>query len=303
MILCLLGQTAIGKSCLSLKLAKALKTDIISADSMQIYKGFDIGTAKPSLSERQEVVHHMIDIAQPCDYFSSSDYAEKAEICISDANKKGKIPFLSGGTGFYFDSVIFPNDFDNSVDLNFRSEIKQFYEENGKVALHKMLEKVDPQSASEIHSNNVKQIMRAIEIYVTTGKRKSEGNKIREPKYKDCVIFQMTMPRVKLYERIEKRVDEMISIGLLSEVEKLYGEVDKSCQSMQGIGYKEIVAYLEKKCTLEDAIALIKQNTRNYAKRQETYFKRMNTIKLDAEKGDEFNLDLILSILEQKGDL
>ncbi len=299
MLLCLTGQTAVGKSRLSLKISRIIDTPVISADSMQIYKGFDIGTAKPAPEELAETKHYMINIAEPEDYFSSYDYAQQAESIISDLETENKIPFISGGTGFYIETLLFPNDFDNSVDFEYRKELDSLLRTYGKDALVKMLQETDPKTAEKIHPNNTKQIIRALEIFKTTGKRKSEGSVKRKPKF-EYVLFQLTMPREKLYERINERVDLMIKKGLTEEVYGLYKRIDKNSQSMQGIGYKELVSYFEGECTLSEAIENIKLNTRHYAKRQETFFKRLDPIILDTENGDDKNIDIILKELDKK---
>ncbi len=293
----LLGPTASGKSDLAFSLAEKLGTDVISADSMQIYKGFDIGTAKPTKEEQKRVFHRLIDIAEPDEYFSSQDFAERCDKEISDLVYMGKTPLIVGGTGFYFDSLLYELDFEGSANEDVRTELNELYKEKGAEYLHGLLREIDPDSAEDIHPNNVKRVIRAIEIYKTTGRKKSSGSgKQRKKRYEKAVIFELSRNREELYARIDARVDKMIENGLIGEVDGLYGTYGADCQSMQGIGYKEIVPYLDGKCSLEEAINAIKLNTRHYAKRQLSYFKRMNTIKLDAS----LKTDKLLEIIDEE---
>ena len=300
LILGLLGPTAVGKTELSLILAERLGTDIISADSMQIFRGFDIGTAKPSVEERRGIVHHMIDIADPCEYFSSRDYADMCDKTIETLSQNGKIPFVTGGTGFYFDSLFKELDFENSVDDNVRRELNEIYEKEGAERIYAILKEEDPVSAAEIHPNNVKRVIRAIEIFRTTGTKKSEGSgENRKERYPN-VIFELCREREVLYSRIEKRIDIMLENGLIDEVARLMETVPISAQSMQGIGYKEFVPYINGEISKEQATENLILNTRHYAKRQLSYFKRMNTVKLDATRNPIDLADEILRIYEEK---
>ncbi|MEG1711013.1 MAG: tRNA (adenosine(37)-N6)-dimethylallyltransferase MiaA [Clostridia bacterium] len=299
MILGLVGPTAIGKSALALQLAKELNTNIISADSMQIFKEFNIGTAKPSNEEMSRIKHYMINIVDPCDSFNSNNYSQQVDKIITLENDKGQIPFMVGGTGFYFDSTLYEMDFENSVDYDLRKELNNYLILNGALELHNLLMKYDIESAMKIHPNNTKKVIRAIEIYKTTGLKKSDGNLNNKKLKYENIIFELTINREVLYKNIEKRVDKMIDNGLFDEVFNLMKYVPIDAQSMQGIGYKESVNYLKGNCTKEQTITSIKQNTRNYAKRQITYFKRLNTIKLDADLSANENINIINSIIKR----
>lgn len=273
------GPTGIGKTELSIKLAKDMgDTEIISADSMQIYKHMDIGTAKASLNQRQTITHHLIDVVYPDEVFSVSNYKKATTKIITDLNTQYKIPLVVGGTGLYLNSLIY--------DLNFTSvagnqTIRDKYEElanlYGNEYIYNILRTVDANSCEKININDRKRIIRALEIYEVTGSTMSEYNKnFRKPNSKyDIVLIILNMNRDKLYNRINVRVDKMISSGLISEVEKLLSlGYKKELQSMQAIGYKEIIMYFNKEITLNEAIEKIKQGSRNYAKRQLTWFRR-----------------------------
>ncbi|MDD4291353.1 MAG: tRNA (adenosine(37)-N6)-dimethylallyltransferase MiaA [Clostridia bacterium] len=299
-IIGILGATAVGKSGFAFHLAKKLGTDIVSADSMQIYKGFDIGTAKPTAREQAEVRHHLIDIAEPDDYFSGMDYATAFDKVYYYLRENYKAILMVGGTGFYFDSVLKKFDFDNSVSPQIREELNSIYLSEGAVGLHNRLRAVDEESAAQIHPNNVKRVMRALEIYQTTGIKRSQGAMEQSQDRYQSVLFELATDREELYRRINRRVDAMLNNGLLDEVRELKSRVNPQSQSMQGIGYKELVCYLDGECTLEEAVEKLKQNTRNYAKRQITYFKRMNTVKLDASKSADELYTEVVSVLENK---
>lgn len=295
----LVGPTAVGKSELAFSLAEKFGTYILSADSMQIYKGFDIGTAKPTAEEQRRVPHRLIDIVEPESYFSSMDYAERCDEEIAICRRENRIPLIVGGTGFYFDSFLYKTDFEGSVDENVRKELNAVYEEKGGDYIYEMLKKIDPESAADIHPNNVKRVMRALEIYMTTGRKKSSGSgKQRKKRYENAVIFELARERKDLYSRIDGRVDKMISDGLITEVEGLLRKIGKDCQSMQGIGYKEFVPYLNGECSLSEALDNVKLNTRHYAKRQLSYFKRMNTILLDAYLPTKELIEIIEKTIE-----
>lgn len=277
-ILVLAGPTAVGKTELSIKLAKALNGEIISTDSMQIYKGMDIGSAKITKEEMDGVTHHMIDVVNPDEEFSVADYKEMAEAAIKDIISRGKLPILTGGTGLYINSLTCNMSFTESEkDEGYREELSKLMEEEGTEYVHNMLKEIDPISYESIHPNNRKRVIRALEVYKLTGKPFSSynvGSDLYNSKY-DVYYYVLNMERSKLYERINKRVDIMYEKGLLDECIKLRNlGYTSSMQSMQGIGYKEVLQYLEGDITLEESIDMVKQGSRNYAKRQLTWFRK-----------------------------
>lgn len=283
------GPTASGKTALSVELAKRLDGEIVSADSMQIYKYMDIGSAKPDQAEKQGIPHHLMDVAEPTQNFSLGDYLVLAREVIADIHKRGKLPVVTGGTGLYINSLINNIELTDEQDtLKVREKLTEFAEKNGNEALHEKLWEVDPESAERIHPNNVKRVMRALEIYEITGKTMTESLKssVKPPIY-NAVQYGINYDREVLYDRINRRVDIMLEQGLVDEVKRL---VEMGCKrdntSMQGIGYKEVLDHLDGKTTLEEMTEEIKQATRRYAKRQMTWFKRNDMIWLDAEKID-----------------
>ena len=275
------GPTASGKTAYAIELAKKCGGEVISCDSMQIYRHMDIGTAKPTKYEMDGIPHHMIDIAEPWENYSVARFVTEARSCIDDVLARGRVPILCGGTGLYFDSVIKNIDFaENESDPEYRSELQKAAEEHGNEYVHDMLKKVDQKSAEAVHPNNLKRVIRALEIYKTTGKTKTELDResVRESLY-NAEIYGLNRPREELYERINKRVDIMLENGLLDEVKNLLEMgISRDATSMQAIGYKELVEYFEGRCTLDAAIDKIKQESRRYAKRQLTWFKRNNEI-------------------------
>lgn len=277
-LLVLGGPTAVGKTELSIKLAKELNGEIISADSMQIYKYMDIGSAKVTEKEMDGVKHHLIDVIEPDVPFSVADFKEHGEKAIKEILSQNKFPIIAGGTGLYINSLTCNMTFTEAEkDEEYRSKLEKLCEEKGNDYVHEMLKEIDPVSYKEIHANNRKRVIRALEVYKLTGKPFSSFN-AGEDFYKsdyDVYYYVLTMNREKLYERINKRVDIMMKNGLLNECIKLKKMgYTSDMQSMQGIGYKELLYYLEGKITLEDAINMIKQGSRNYAKRQLTWFRR-----------------------------
>ncbi len=282
-VIVIAGPTASGKTSLSIELAKLLNGEIISADSMQVYKYMDIGTAKPSAEEMQGIRHYLIDELLPNEEFNVVKFKEAAEKYIEAILEKGKQPIIAGGTGLYISSLINNINFSETVsDWELRKQLEREAEEYGPVHIHDKLKLVDPVSAASIHPNNVKRVIRSLEVYYQTQKPISYHNeKSREipPKYK-FILLGLTMEREKLYDRINKRVDIMLENGLIDEVERLVelGYAD-SITSMQGIGYKEILSYLRKEITLEEAVETVKRESRRYAKRQITWFKRIKEIK------------------------
>ena len=290
----LFGPTASGKTKIAIELCKEFGGEVVTADSMQVYKYMDIGTAKPDKEEMQGIKHHMIDIVEPTFNYSLADYKEEAQKCILDIYKRGKIPVLAGGTGLYIDTLVDNVDLSESeIDEEYRNELYEISEKHGNLYLHQMLEKIDPESAKEIHFNNVKRVVRALEFFKVSGITKSQhikNSQNTEKPYK-CVKFCLDMPREILYDRINKRVDIMMEKGLIDEVEALLKMgVDKSHTSMQGIGYKEILEYLNGETTLMCATDKLKQATRRYAKRQITWFKREKDTCFVNPCDDYFNL-------------
>lgn len=287
------GPTASGKSACSVELALLLNTEIVSADSMQIYKGLDIGTAKITEKEKKGVIHHMIDITPYSNSYSVNEYSQNAQVCIDNIIKKGKIPILSGGTGLYINSVIQNfNLSDVKTDENLRKELTQLYEKKGGEYMLNILREFDEETANTLHPNNHRRIIRAIEVYKTSGMTMSEQREITKntPKKYDVCFFVLNTDREILYERINKRVDKMIQIGLEAEVDRILADnvSDKSSTAFQAIGYKELISYKKGEMTFEEAVDKIKLESRRYAKRQLTWFrKNENTIWIDtADFGD-----------------
>ena len=274
-VLVICGPTASGKTSLSVACAKQLNTEIISADSMLVYKGLDIGTAKPSMDEREGVVHHMIDVVSPKEKFSVSDYEAMALPILEDLIAKGKTPIICGGTGFYINSLLYKSQFGNvGANEEIRLKYERLAQECGKEYVHAILKEKDPESAAKLHFNDVKRVIRALEIYDVTGCPKSMQKDEYIPRY-EFVAVSIDYPRVELYRRIDLRVEEMFACGLLKEIDGLLKNgVEKDMQCMQGIGYKEILEGMELGMSEGEIKDLVKKNTRNYAKRQVTFFKR-----------------------------
>lgn len=282
-IIAVAGPTASGKSALALELCKRLDGELISLDSMQIYRGLDIGTAKPTKAEQAEVRHHMIDICEPTENFSAAEFAERAHKVIADVRSRGKRAVLCGGTGLYLDTVLGRLDFGEiESDEKLRGELIAFAEKNGAEALHERLRGIDPQAAEKIHPNNVRRVARAIEIYELTGKTKTEHDRaaISDSPYESLIIGLDYDDREVLYNRINRRVDAMIEAGLEGEVRSLVSRGLLSAESTAGqaIGYKEMLGYIAGDCSLGDAVEKIKLGTRRYAKRQLTWLRRNPSI-------------------------
>lgn len=289
-VLVVAGATASGKTALSIELAKKYGGEIVNADSMQIYKGMDIGTAKPSEEEREGIVHHLMDFKEPDVSYSVAEYVADAHECIVDIVARGKIPIVTGGTGLYISSLVNDVEFsENAEDKTIRGELERFYKENGAEELYKILLKIDPESAEKIPKENVRRVIRAVEYYKTNGITISEHDRIskqKESRYAP-LMFMISRSREELYERIERRVDIMMDAGLLEEAERFYKRgFTKKMQSMQGIGYKQLLDYFRGFSTLDEAVRIIKRDSRRYAKRQLTWFKRdTRIIPLDAKYG------------------
>lgn len=292
--LCVLtGPTGIGKTKLSLDIAEELDAEIISADSMQIYKYMDIGTAKVDSSEASRIPHHLIDIVYPDEEFSVSDFMKKAKSKITDINSRGKLPLLVGGTGLYINSLVYDLNFAKTAyDEEVREKYENLANEYGLDYVHNLLEDIDPERAKKIHENDIKRVIRALEIYELTGKTMSEYNKDfrKENTDYDLTMICLNMDRQELYNHINKRVDKMVEKGLIDEVKKLLDMgYDPESTALQGIGYKELISYLDGEISLDDSLALIKQKSRNYAKRQLTWFRRDNRFKwVDKDSFDDY---------------
>lgn len=273
----LTGPTAVGKTALSIQLAKAINGEIISADSMQVYKGMDIGTAKIMPEEMDGVKHYLIDEFEPDEEFNVMKFKEYANRYMEEIYAKGKIPILVGGTGFYIQAVLKDVAFEQEEESSARKELEAFAKEQGAHALHERLREVDPESASSIHENNVRRVIRALEFYLQTGKKFSAHNEIEKHKESpyNFGYFVLNQDRRILYDRIEKRIDLMMEKDLVEEVMHLCARgYQRDLVSMQGIGYKEIISYLEGEISLDEAIYILKRDTRHFAKRQLTWFKR-----------------------------
>jgi tRNA dimethylallyltransferase len=274
-LLVIIGPTAVGKTMLSIEMAKRYNGEIISGDSMQIYRGMDIGTAKIKKDEMEGIPHHLIDIKEPFENFSVADFQLLVRAKIDEIAQKSKLPIIVGGTGLYIQSVIYDYQFsDVPGDESYRLMLEERVQKIGNEALYKELLEVDPGSASQIHPNNVRRVIRALEIFHLTGKTMQDFQSKQQPDLLyNTAIVGLSMEREKLYERINYRVDLMIEQGLIEEVKDLYQQGLRDCQSIQAIGYKEIFAYFDGKVTLKEAIANLKQNSRRYAKRQLTWFR------------------------------
>ena len=277
-LIILTGPTAVGKTKASIGLAKAVGGEIISADSMQVYKKMDIGSAKITKDEMEGVPHYLIDVLEPDEEFHVARFQEMAKEALEKIYENGHVPIIVGGTGFYIQALLYDIDFTKGdEDTSIRKELELFAEEHGPEKLHEMLREIDPKSADAIHANNVKRVIRAIEYFRQTGKQISEHNETERQKESpyNFAYFVLNDERKNLYDRIEKRIDLMIEAGLLDEVKALHQEgYTKDMVSMQGLGYKEILDYLNGECSLEEAVYILKRDTRHFAKRQITWFKR-----------------------------
>lgn len=282
-LLLIVGPTAVGKTKFSIECAKKFNGEIISADSIQIYKCLDIGSAKATKEEQSQAVHHLIDIIEPDEEFSASEFSELARKKINEVCEKGKLPIICGGTGLFAKSLLYPLSFGNTgKNEEVRKKWERFLEENGKEKLFEELKKVDPESADNIDINNTRRVIRAIEIFEITGQKKSEQNDYNKESEYDFMLIFLNRERNEIYDLINKRVDIMINKGLEKEVENLVKnyKLTKNNQSMQAIGYKEFFEYFEGKKTLEEVKEEIKTASRHYAKRQITFFKNMDSVKI-----------------------
>lgn len=275
-VVAIVGPTAVGKTKLSIEIAKKFNGEIISGDSMQIYRGLDIGTAKVKREEMEGIPHYMIDIKEPQDSFSVAEFKEKVEQHIKDIDNRHLLPILVGGTGLYIQSTLYGFNFsEHKRDPAFEEKIRKQIEQEGITPIYEKLIRVDPEQAKNIHPNNIRRVIRALEVYEQTGKTMSElqaeQQKVESP-YAP-ILIGLEMEREELYRRINKRIDQMLDEGLLEEVKALYDKGLKDAQCMQGIGYKEFIPFFEGEKTLDEVIEELKRNSRRYAKRQYTYFK------------------------------
>ncbi|MCI8858865.1 MAG: tRNA (adenosine(37)-N6)-dimethylallyltransferase MiaA [Lachnospiraceae bacterium] len=308
-LIILTGPTAVGKTELSIRLARLIQGSVISADSMQVYRHMDIGSAKIKKSEMQEIPHYLIDILEPTEEFHVVQFQQYAKKYLQEIYALGRIPIIVGGTGFYIQALLYDIDFTKEqADSTYRDTLMQIAKEQGAHVLHQMLAKADPKAAEEIHENNVKRVIRALEFYHLSGRKISEHNEQERQKQSpyQFAYFVLNDEREKLYERINYRVEQMLTEGLVDEVLKLQKlGCTKDMVSMQGLGYKEILSYLEGTCTLEDAAYQIKRDTRHFAKRQLTWFRREQDVVCVNKPEFNYDNDKILNymqkILRQKG--
>lgn len=308
-LIILSGPTAVGKTALSIELAKRINGAIISADSMQVYKHMDIGSAKIMPDEMEGIEHYLIDELMPHEEFNIVVFQQKAKLALEEIYANGQIPIVAGGTGFYIQSLIYDIDFDNQdCDSEFRAELETIALVQGNEVLHERLRAIDPVSAEKIHANNVKRVIRALEFYHLTGKPISEHNEVEQQKQSpyNFAYFVLTDERENLYKRIDMRVDVMLENGLVEEVKKLKEMgYHRDMVSMQGLGYKEILDYLDGKCTLEEAIYILKRETRHFAKRQLTWFRRERDVIWFDKSNFDYNENVILEemckVLTTKG--
>ena len=303
-VIVICGPTASGKTALSIELAKKINGEIISADSMQIYKDMNIGTAKPTYEEMQGIKHYLFDYVSPEERYSVAQYKKDAKIAIKDIISKGKTPIIVGGTGLYIDSLIYEIEYnDINIDENYRKELEDIIDKNGLEVLYKKAVEIDPIAMGKISPNDKKRIMRVLEIYRATGKTKTqqEEESRKNPIEYDYRIFAINWDREVLYQRINKRVDIMIEQGLVEEVKNILNKYNKFPTAMQGLGYKEVVDYIKGYYTEEEMIEKIKMETRRYAKRQLTWFrKNKQTIWLEGKNDIQNNINIILEGMNWK---
>ncbi|MDE6213049.1 MAG: tRNA (adenosine(37)-N6)-dimethylallyltransferase MiaA [Lachnospiraceae bacterium] len=304
----LTGPTAVGKSALSIALAKAIDGEIVSADSMQVYRHMNIGSAKIRPEEMAGVPHHLIDVLEPTEAFNVVVFQEMAKQALAEIYGRGRIPILVGGTGFYIQALLYDIDFtENDEDTALRHSLEELARREGAEALYERLRAVDPASCESIHAHNVKRVIRAIEFYEKTGKRISEHNKEQRENISPyrAAYFVLNDEREKIYQNIDRRVDQMLAQGLVEEVQALREMgCHKGMVSMQGLGYKEILSYLEGEITLEEAVYLIKRDTRHFAKRQLTWFRREKEViwvqKNDIDQSSQTCLKFMQDFLREK---
>ena len=298
-LIILTGPTASGKTALSVELAKRIGGEIISADSMQVYRYMDVGSAKVTTEEMDGVPHHLIDVLDPQDSFNVVTFQEMAKGAMKKIYANGHIPIVAGGTGFYIQALLYDIDFtDNDGDMEYRHHLEELAKEQGAEVLHSMLKEVDPPSAEAIHANNVKRVIRALEFYKKTGQRISDHNEEERQKESpyNFAYYVLNMDRATLYDRIDLRVDKMIEAGLEEEVKQLKAMgCTRDMVSMQGLGYKEILDYLNGELSLEEAVYILKRDTRHFAKRQLTWFKREKDVTWVTQENFGFDREKILN--------
>ena len=298
-LIILTGPTASGKTALSVELAKRIGGEIISADSMQVYRYMDVGSAKVTVEEMDGVPHHLIDVLDPQDSFNVVTFQEMAKEAMKKIYANGHIPIVAGGTGFYIQALLYDIDFtDNDGDMEYRHHLEELAKEQGAEVLHSMLKEVDPPSAEAIHANNVKRVIRALEFYKKTGQRISDHNEEERQKESpyNFAYYVLNMDRATLYDRIDLRVDKMIEAGLEEEVKQLKSMgCTRDMVSMQGLGYKEILDYLNGELSLEEAVYILKRDTRHFAKRQLTWFKREKDVTWVTQENFGFDREKILN--------
>ena len=298
-VIVICGPTASGKTSLSISLAKKINGEIVSCDSMQIYKEMDIGSAKPTVEEMQEIKHYLVDFVSPEKRYSVSEYKEDASKAIEEIINKGKTPIIVGGTGLYLNSLIYNIQYNEmEVDLNYRRELEKEAEEDGLEVLYNRAKEIDPEAMEKVSANDKKRITRVLEIYNATGRNKTElEKKSRKEVPYNYLIFGINMERSILYDRINKRVDIMLEQGLIEEVKNLINKYSNMPTAMQGLGYKEVKEFLDGNISKEEMIEKIKMETRRYAKRQITWFKRIeNIIWLDGLNKTEENVNSIMEV-------
>lgn len=300
-VIAIVGPTASGKTALSVNLAKAIGGEVINGDAMQVYKGLDIGTAKITVEEMDGIPHHLFDVKEPDEPFSVAEYQLEVRKWIKDIQSRGKVPIITGGTGLYVQSVLFDFRFtEEAADLEVRNRLEIELAEKGAEFLYEKLVELDPAGAEKIHPNNHRRLVRALEIIEVTGKTKSDHEEgVGHASLYDHIIIGLDMDRDVLYERINRRVDLMMEKGLLEESERLWHDGIRGVQSVQAIGYRELHQFIEEKLPLDEAVELIKKNTRNYAKRQMTYFRnKLDVAWFDAEMDTNNIIKGILEILK-----
>lgn len=306
-LIILTGPTAVGKTALSISLAKAVGGEMISADSMQVYRGMDVGTAKIRQEEMCGIPHYLIDVLDPKEAFNVTLFKQMALEAMENIYAKGRLPIVVGGTGFYIQALLYDIDFSrHDDDMEYREELMKLGNEKGVEYLHHMLSLVDGEAAKEIHANNMKRVIRALEYYHQTGEKISVHNATQRDRVSPYhfMYFVLNDDRARLYQRIEQRIDTMLEDGLVEEVKKLKeAGCHKGMVSMEGLGYKEILDYLDGNCTLEEAVYVLKRDTRHFAKRQLTWFKRerdVTWIDRQAYESDEKILETMLDMLRSK---
>ena len=306
-LIILSGPTAVGKTDLSIRLAKAVNGEIISADSMQVYRRMNIGTAKITKEEMKDIPHHLVDIIEPQDEWNVKEFARLSAEAIRDIHSRKHVPIITGGTGFYIQAVLYDIDFSEEPDNDVRKRLTEEYEKYGADYLYEKLMQADPDSCKIIHRNNVKRVIRALEYYELTGEQISVHNREEHEKQSpyDYVYFVLDDDRAKLYERIDRRVDRMLEEGLVDEVRALMKEgLDLSYVSMQGLGYKEIYRYLTGELSFSEAVYILKRDTRHFAKRQLTWFRReKDVVYVDRSKllSEDRMLEFMLGVLKERG--